>query len=57
MVGIKINLKKQIKCKTNNLDFLTDASFPGVNRLFVLSCENEVDWESYKKYYLPTVKN
>ena len=36
------------------LDFLIDLSFPGANRLFVLSFETEEDQESYKKHYLPT---
>ena len=38
------------------LDFLTDASFQGVNRLFVLSFNEEVGQESYRKYYLPNVE-
>ena len=38
------------------LDFLIDASFQGVNRLFVLSFKNEDGRESYKQYYLPTVE-
>ena len=38
---------------------LTDPSFQGVNRLFVLPFENEVHRTSYNQYYLPTreVKN
>ena len=36
------------------LDFLIDPSFQGVNRLFVLSFENEAQRKSYKRYYLPT---
>ena len=41
------------------LDFLTDPSFQGVNRIFVLSFENEVQRTSYKRYCLPTreIKN
>ena len=38
------------------LNFLIVPSFHGVNRLFVLSFENEDDWESYNKYYLPTIE-
>ena len=38
------------------LDFLIDPIFQEVNRLFVLSCENEEDWDSYKKCYLPTIE-
>ena len=38
------------------LAFLIDASFQGVNRLFVLSFIYENGWESYKQYYLPPVE-
>ena len=38
------------------LNFLIERSFQGVNRLFVLSFENEEDRRSYKKYYLLTVE-
>ena len=38
------------------LDFLTDPSFEGVDRLFVLSFKDENGWESCKQYHLPTVK-
>ena len=47
--------KKQVNRK-QNLDFLIDRSFPGVNRYFVLSFENDDDWESHIQYYLPTVE-
>ena len=36
------------------LDYLNDPSFQGVNRLFVLSSENEALRTSYKSYYLLT---
>ena len=41
------------------LDFLIDLSFQGVNRLFVLSFENEAQRTSYKRFYIPTrdIKN
>ena len=35
------------------LDFCIHPSFEGVNTLFVWSSENEDDWRSYKRYYLP----
>ena len=38
------------------LDYLIDPSFQGVNRLVVLSFENEEQRKSYKRYYLPTVE-
>ena len=41
------------------LDFLIDPNFQEVNRLFVLSFENEAQRISIKQYYLPTreIKN
>ena len=38
------------------LNFLTDPSFQGVNRLFVLSFENEGDKKVHTGYYLPKVE-
>ena len=38
------------------LNQLVDPSFQGVNRLFVLSFENETDRTSHSTYYLPKVK-
>ena len=38
------------------LDYLIDPSFQGVNRLFVLSFENNTGQASYKIYYLPKVE-
>ena len=37
------------------LDFLIDPSFQGVNRVFVLSFEDEEQKTSCKRYYLPIV--
>ena len=37
------------------LNHLVDPSFQGVNRLFVLSFENENDRKSHSNYYLPKV--
>ena len=42
--------------KNNNLNYLTDPTFSNVNRLFVLSFENEDDRTSYYKYYMPNVE-
>ena len=36
--------------KSNNLNYLTDPTFTKVNRLFVLSFENEYDRSSFSKY-------
>ena len=38
------------------LDFLIDPSFSGVNRLFVLSLENEGHRKVHTRYYLPKVE-
>ena len=42
--------------KTNNLNYLIDPIFNKVNRLFVLSFENEEDRTSFSKYYTPKVE-
>ena len=56
LIGINVNLKNQIKRKTDISNFLIDPSFQEVNRLFVLSFDNEEDRESYRTCYLPTVE-
>ena len=42
--------------KTYNLDYLIDPTINKVNRLFVLSLENEEDRTSFSKYYTPKVE-
>ena len=42
--------------KNNNLNYLIGFTFSNVNRLSVLSFENEDDRTSYYKYYLPSVE-
>ena len=42
--------------KTNHLNYFVDPTFNKVNRLFVLSFENEEDRISFSKYYVPKVK-
>ena len=42
--------------KNNNLNYLIDPTFTNVNRLFVLSFENEDDRTSFSKYYVPRVE-
>ena len=42
--------------KNNNLNYLIDPKFTKVNRLFVLSFENENDRTSFSKYYVPNVQ-
>ena len=46
-------LKEQL---SEQLDYLIDPSFEGVNRIFVLSFEDEGKRTSYKRNYLLTVE-
>ena len=41
--------------KTNHLNHLIDPTFTKVNRLFVLSFENEENRTSFSKYYVAKV--
>ena len=41
--------------QNNNLDYLINSTFTKVNRLFVLSFENENDRTSFSKYYVRNV--
>ena len=45
-----------MKKSNQYLDYLIDPSFQGVNRLFVLSFEDEAQRASYKRYDLRTVE-
>ena len=51
----KYQSKLTIQAPNAYLDYLTDASFQGVNRLFVLLFENATDRTVNTKYYLSTV--
>ena len=42
--------------KNSNFNYLIDPTFTNVNRLFVLTFENEDDRISFSKYYVPKVK-
>ena len=42
--------------KNNNLNYQIDPTFTNVNRLFVLSFENEEDRTSFSKYFVPKVE-
>ena len=42
--------------KTNHLIHLIDPTFSKVNKLFVLSFENEEDRTSFSKYYVQKVE-
>ena len=56
---IKWNKYRSEMCnqtKNNNLNYLIDPTFTNVNRLFVLSFENENGRTSFSKYYVPNVE-
>ena len=40
----------------NNLNYLIDPTFNNVNRLFVLSFENENDRTTFSKYHVPKIE-
>ena len=46
----------QAKVANPYLDYLTDPSFQGVYRFFVLSLENTRDRTVHDKYFLPSVE-
>ena len=52
----KYGFEMSNQAKNNNLNNLTDPTFTKVNRLFVVSFENEDDRASFSKYYTPTVE-
>ena len=52
----KCLIKTTNKVQNRYLDFLTDASFQGVNKLFVLSFEDENGRENHRQHYLSTVE-
>ena len=52
----KYRSKMSNQTKNNNLNHLIDPTFTNVNRLFVLTFENEDDRTSFSKYYVPKVE-
>ena len=52
----KYRSKMTNQTKTNHLNHLIDATFSEVNKLLVLSFENEEDRTSFSKYYVPKVE-
>ena len=42
--------------ENNNLNYLIDPTFTKVNRLLVLSLDNENDRTSFSNYYVPNVQ-
>ena len=45
-----------MQAQNTYLDYLIDPRFQGVNKLFVLSFENNNHWASYLRYFLVTVE-
>ena len=56
LIGTKYQPKASPERQNQYLDFLIDPNFEGVNRLFVLSSENEEDGKVQTGYYLPKVE-
>ena len=52
----KYQSKLKIQGPNEYLNYLVDLSFQGVNRLFVLSFENNTDRRVHTKYYLPILE-
>ena len=52
----KYQTKETIQAPNPNLDYLINPSFQGVNSIFVLSFENNIERTVHTKYYLPTVE-
>ena len=48
--------KQELLRRNPNLNHLVEISFQGVNRLLVLSFENDVQRTSNKRYYFPNVE-
>ena len=46
----------KLQAQNQYLDYLIHPSFQGVNRLFILSFENNAHQRSYKQYFLSTVE-
>ena len=48
--------KPELLARNQNLNYLIEPSFQGVNRLFVLAFENDAQRTSNKRYYIPNVE-
>ena len=48
--------KPELLARNQNLNYLIEPSFQGVNRLFVLAFENDDQRTSNKRYYIPNVE-
>ena len=55
----KYRSQMTIQPQNNNLNYLTDPTFPKVNRLFVLSFERNAEGDhrnSFSRYYIPNIE-
>ena len=52
----KYHLNATLEARNQYLDYLTDSSFQGVKRVFVLSFGNNVHRILHASYFLPTVE-
>ena len=48
--------KPELLARNQNLNYLIEPSFQGVNRLFVLAFENDEQRTSNKRYYIPNAE-
>ena len=48
--------KPELLARNQNVNYLIESSFQGVNRLFVLAFENDEQRISNKRYYIPNVE-
>ena len=48
--------KPELLARNQNLNYLVEPSFQGVNRLFVLAFENDTQRTTHNAYYLPNVE-
>ena len=52
----KQNSERTNQTKNNNLNYLIDPTLIKINKLFVLSFQNENDRTSFLRYYVPNVQ-
>ena len=48
--------KPELLAQNPNLNYLVEPSFQGINRIFVLACENDAQRTNTRRYYLPNVE-
>ena len=48
--------KLELLARNQNLNYLIEPSFQGIYRLLVLAFENDAQWTSNRRYYIPNVE-